>query len=85
MSGSAEQRVESGDQAALAHAGRDIHAAQQSLQMKMEKQTSEVRMSTQLGLNQADDFADRTGGAPSQEDVADLPYQMRPQMQSSQP
>lgn len=46
----------------------------------MVQQTSEVRLSTQMGLNQVDDFADRTGGAPSQEDV-DVPYQMRPQIQ----
>lgn len=48
----------------------------------MVQQASEVRMSTQMGATPAEDFADRTGGAPSHEDVGDL-YQMRPQIQHS--
>lgn len=81
----ANQRIDAGDPAAqLLVAEQATSNTQQTLQMKLDQHTSEVRMSTQMALNQGDDFADRTGGAASQEDIADVPYQMRPQIQHSQ-
>lgn len=81
--GGAHQRIDAGDPAAqLRIAEQATTNTQQTLQMKLD-QHAEVRMSTQMALNQGDDFADRTGGA-SQEDIGDVPYQMRPQIQHSQ-
>lgn len=76
--GSANRREGAGDLPGQLSADQGAHP-HPTLQMKMEQQTSEVRMSTQMGIAQVDDFADRTGGAPSHEDAADL-YQLRPQI-----